>query len=258
MASQTAFPGPQSYPMSQGSPGFAGNPQVSDYEFSVNITEDPAYEPKRQCLGYSIITLVSILFVIEAATKIYYYYRNYEFKASLVISSSAYLIADYFFIRILFDPKYCGGNPKLVNSWPLALYCGLNILSLTLIHPVKIFEMLGCVVATFIFYWVNFQDDKSDSCLLCLKPWVYKKIQIEAVHPYHHAPGQYPFAPSQSGPYSQPQSGQYTPAPFNPYVPFGNAPQLQSSVPFLPPPSLPHASNISNSPRGNPPSYSKR
>ena len=92
-----------------------------------------------------------------------------------VLFSLSLIIEIIFFGVILFNPAYCGGNPKFYKTWPIILSGFFGALSgyfLRISIPI-------CLILFGIKYFMYFRNDNLGPCCCgcgCFKPWVYKKI----------------------------------------------------------------------------------
>lgn len=179
-----------------------------------NPAEDPAYKPVRQMLGYICALFVAITHASSVVTSLIGIFKAAAFsdflKGTLIplikefsgdnFVTEALSVADkilwfaiatflffavelYFYVMILVYPGYCGGNPEFYKAWPLMVSSTLFTLSWGVFHPVLILVALIPGLVSFAArYYAYFGHDSSPSgncCLfcLCLKPWVYKKIE---------------------------------------------------------------------------------
>lgn len=203
----------------------------------LNTAEDPAYEPKRQCCGYTLAILGcigSLMSVIigpidplkmkincissivpeeeheELGLKSLMFYEP-DIWDQISFRLGALLVT-VFFILALHYPNYVGGNPKLVKFAPYALGFTLSQV-FSIRHVIYILHLHDdgflSSMASLLFYYVlqlaivyfmYMRDDSNpEACLICLKPWVYRLKAPSFEYPSYGAPMGYP--PNVSNPY---------------------------------------------------------
>ena len=200
---QQSNTGAQAYPMP------SGINKIETTQVYDNPADDPDYEPKRQCFGSILALLAAIVASSRCAQNISDLVFKPSGKIEYALECISYGLFAYFYAISFYNPKYLGGNPPFLKLWPFALAF--------IISDINYFILKYCFTLEFdfgdlfaevfivglinlIMYFIFIRNDASESFLLCLKPWVYKKKKIAYIVPeqvYGHGQG----GPYQSGPY---------------------------------------------------------
>lgn len=200
--------GSQVYPM----------PSGDDNSKMNNICENPEFEPERQIFGYillvilsSLVALYGVMFLVGVV------HGNKKLLYALMVSFFFFQL--YFFVMALHYPEYLGGKPETSKSWPMFVAWTCFLCASIYRKPENFLEAIvtGLIVSG-AQYFIMFQDDSSDSCCLCFKPWVYKRKPAVPVQPCEQINNPYTndnyYSNNLSNPY---QSGSCQPN--NPYQP---------------------------------------
>ena len=93
----------------------------------------------------------------------------------------------YFFFESIRLPEYLAGSPGIKRLWAPILNFLIHFIADLVMGMIKapvpvwrfdIFNLLISLVVIVIYK----QDDAKESCLLCFKPWIYKRIRLEIIH----------------------------------------------------------------------------
>ena len=103
----------------------------------------------------------------------------------------------YFYVMVLLYPDYCGGDPEFNKIWSIVLSSLLTCFSGMAFHYAFVFFTMWPGLINFaIHYLMYFGHDSSPNSglfCLCLKPWVYRKIEDTEAPFYRPTP--YPVQP---------------------------------------------------------------
>ena len=174
-----------------------------------NPADDPDYKPKQQCFGFTLALFFAIDASLIFAQKISNLVPTLELKVILchpvstifkpskfiptekidsALECISYGLLAYFFAISFLNPKYVGGNPAVTKLWPILLALIIPVTK----NFISKFDLVTLLDEVFfaglmilIMYFIYIRNDASESCLLCLKPWVYvyKKKKIAHVVP---------------------------------------------------------------------------
>ena len=158
----------------------------------VDPTEDPNFEPKKQCCAFTwaifcliayVLFAASCLIVIRTPSALAALKKVISAKQTILYMISA-IFSAIFFVLILASPKYVGGNPKFHKLWPVII-AQLFWVAASFFSPGKqiIGPLLGAVISTLIIYFMYIRDDTNSSNNLCCKPWIYSQFHQFAPPP---------------------------------------------------------------------------
>lgn len=166
--------------------------QVKKTKTYENPADDPDYEPESQCVGFYFFLIVSIfsVFTIIMHTVNAFIYEDKRLPSTLSALASAFCCG-FSFIS-WYDPKYLGGKPSMYKAWPIAVNAAFLAAAGIVKEPENyVDEIITKIIGTTILYLIWFQDDTSERCCLCFKPWVFKKKRFDFISPPY---GAYPGA----------------------------------------------------------------
>ena len=185
----------------------------------VDPTEDPNFEPKKQCCAFTW----AIFLLIGSCLMIFFeliIFLKFRLTAS-ILYLIGYVFCTVFFLLILASPKYVGGNPKFHKLWPFIIgQLFIVVSSFLMSSEIIIVTLFVAVVSTLIMYFSYIRDDTDSPG--CCKPWIYiRKMGAYGYPPYPHPSQGYPSYPypyhdqqQQSGyPTYPPQPQAYPPSP---------------------------------------------
>lgn len=119
-------------------------------------------------------------------------------KVTLAVASALHL---YFFTEMIRLPEYLAGKPNLMKFWApfanmvISLSIRLYLCGMGLVED-PLWDIFMEILMLAVCIGIYSQDDASESCFLCFKPWIYKKVQIDVI--YVQAPT--PIIPAQMPP----------------------------------------------------------
>lgn len=200
--------GSQIYPM----------PSDGDNSKMNNICDNPEFEPQRQIFGY-ILSLFLALLVASCGVMFLIGIVLGNEKLLYTLMGSFFFLQLYFFVMALQYPEYLGGQPESSKSWPMFVSWTCYLCGSIYRKPENFLDaIVTALIVSGAQYFLMFQDDTSDSCCLCFKPWVYKRKQAVPVQPCEQINNPYTNDKSNSNNLSNPyRSGSCQPN--NPYQP---------------------------------------
>lgn len=158
-----------------------------------------------QCCGTSISIFFAFLyfttFLIEITGALTPNSPTFTLiKSASALSTALYF---YFFVQMIRVPEFLAGKPKLNRFWAPAVNFCISLAVDVVVNLREPFQDLlnEIFLDTFIFILclgIYSQDDASESCCLCFKPWIYKKTPMDLVYVQTStplAPPAYPTVP---------------------------------------------------------------
>lgn len=156
------------------------------------------------------------------------YFKKLDFKNKSLfydnIYASIFIICfcwmAYFYIQALFNTKYLIGHPKVSKFWPQRFFILwifiFNILKIKYSGHFVIFPLFWIVYDGFLpltSFLIYSQDDDSDSCWLCFKPYKFK-ANNDVSHFNSYSQQQYPSQYPQIAPQTCHDQQQFPPKYF--------------------------------------------
>lgn len=234
-----------------------------------NPADDPEYEPERHCFGYTCAVIIIFYYIFKIGFNIKFTYTVFSNRVTVVATPASevaalfcvsWLFNAYFYVMILYDPKYCGGKPDSKKMWPNVVSFAFCVLAGVTKYfkseemQVTLEDIFFNFVVGAIAFAIYFQEDGPNGCCLCLKPWGFVKKQTENENVY---PGQlYGQDPYQS---NEKNYGKQN-VPYAAGQAYGQAP-IQYPGQIIPPVQPANSENnhpTRGPPQGNPPKYFKR
>ena len=169
---------------------------------TTNVTNNLQFQLVSQCCG---ITISSFFAVSSVLTVIGEIGNAFEDHSILIrISHCAYAFAAafylYFFVKMIQVPEFLAGKPEMKKFWAPTVNFFIHLITdfcvgINAPVPKIVIDILSLLlfIACLTIYS---QDDAKESCLLCFKPWVYKKVQVQLEEIVHiQAATAYPTVP---------------------------------------------------------------
>lgn len=171
-----------------------------------------------QCCGTAISLFFAVFSLFIVAVEIFMALEPNPISTRLShwAYASAAALYFYFFIESIRVPDFLAGKPEIKRLWaPIANFL-IHLITdfcMGLKEPVPLFsfDILNLLIFLAVLA-IYLQEDAKESCLLCFKPWVYKKVQVDVVNVQVPSP----MAPSKQ----TAVIGASSPPPAYPTVPF--------------------------------------
>lgn len=151
-------------------------------------TNNLQFKLVSQCCGITVSSFFAVFSLLTVIYEIRNALKNHSISIRLTHWAYAFAAAFYlyFFVKMVHVPEFLAGKPEIKRFWaPIANFSThlITVFCVGITAPVPeiTFDVLGLLsfVACLAIYS---QDDAKESFLLCFKPWVYKKVQVEIVH----------------------------------------------------------------------------
>ena len=150
-------------------------------------TNNLQFKLVSQCCGTTISSFFAVFSVLSVVSEI----RNALKYQSILIRISHWFYAlaaafyFYFFVKMIQVPEFLAGKPEIKKFWAPIVNFFIHLITDFCVGinspvPKNVIDLLSLLsfIACLTIYS---QDDAKESCLLCFKPWVYKKVQLEEI-----------------------------------------------------------------------------
>lgn len=169
----------------------------------------------NQCCGTALAVFFALFAFLVTTTEISGAIKSTSaaFITVKIAGAIAAILYLYFFIEMIRVPEFLAGKPDLKKFWAPAANLVINIAIDLYLNSIGLEEDLVSEIIVELFMFaicigIYIQDDASESCCLCLKPWIYKKVQIDVIYvqaPTPISPPSYPTVPFTYPGYNAPQ-----------------------------------------------------